>query len=512
MIEWSNEQSNILNWFAGGNGNLVVRARAGTGKTTVLIEGISRAPESRILLAAFNKSIAEELQKRIRGRGEAKTLHSLGFSIIQKTWGRVTMDKDRGKKLAEKAANKRYGSDVPFQVSNSAARLAAMVKGVNPDAHLDDIMEIAYMGDYEPSDESNMRSKKRWTIDHVGEIAADALDLACENTGSIDFDDMVYIPVRMRWRNPTYQLVCIDECQDMNAAQITLALSVALPNARLAVVGDDRQAVYGFRGADSGSVDRLKKELSAKEMPMTITRRCPRSVVRLAARIVPDFKAAPQAPDGEVKSCSLDAMLIGAGPGDFVLSRKNVPLVRACMDMLRTGKKAMIRGRDLGQGLLGLVRGLKATSITEMHVRLNAWEEREIEKASRNAKTAEGKIELISEKASLLRVLAEGCPTVAHLSTNIETLFTDDDGKGSVICSTVHRAKGLEADRVYVMMDTMFYPDPRSPRGREEENIRYVGFTRAKKELVLVSDPKAPESVKDRYIPEHEAVDAELLN
>lgn len=486
-IEWSTEQSNILEWFHGGQGNLVVRARAGTGKTTVLIKGVSMAPERKILLAAFNKSIAEELQRRIVGPAECKTLHSLGFSIIQKTWGRTTMDKDRGKKIAERVAHKRFGNDVPFQVVNVAARLASMVKGSNPDADVDEIHDIAEMGDYEPTDETNRRSNKKWTLGHVVDIAADSLDEAVKNDGTIDFDDMVYIPVRMRWRNPLYQLVCIDECQDMNAAQISLALSVAMPNARIVVVGDDRQAIYGWRGADSNSVDRLKFELKAKELPMTITRRCPKKVVALASRIVPDFKSAPGAPDGVVSYLGTEAMLAASAPGDFVLSRKNVPLVKACLDMLKTGKKALIRGRDLGQGLIATVRALKATSITELFERLGAWEQRECEKAARNPKTAEAKMELVHEKAELIRILGEDCEMVPHLITKLENLFTDD-GKGSVICSTVHRAKGLESDRVYVMMDTMFYPRETNPQWLEEENIRYVGFTRAKKELVLVAD------------------------
>lgn len=487
-IEWSNEQSGILDWFSGGAGNLVVRARAGTGKTTVLLEGVGRAPERKILLAAFNKSIAEELQRRVRGPAQVKTLHALGYSIITKTWGRVTMDKDRGKRLAEKVAQKRYGRDVPYQVINNAARLAGMVKGIDPDAHIEDIADIAEMGDYEPTETTNSRSSKIWTIQHVVEIAADALDMAVLNDGTIDFDDMVYIPVRMRWKNPTYQLVCVDECQDMSASQITLALSVAMPNARIVVVGDDRQAIYGWRGADSGSVDRLKIELKAGELPMTITRRCPKKVVALAAKIVPDFKAAPGAPEGSVKYCGVDAMLLGTGPGDFVLSRKNAPLFSACISMLKTGKKALIRGRDIGQGLLLTVKGLKATSMTELYERLHAWEEREVAKAARNPKTAENKVEQVREKAELIRILGDGCDMIPHLVARLENLFTDD-GTGSVICSSVHRAKGLEADRVYVMMDTMFYPrDTTTPQAREEENIRYVGFTRAKRELVLVAD------------------------
>src|SRR5262245_2928107 len=51
---WSPQQTAVFDWFNAGAGNLIVRARAGTGKTTTIIEGIARANEKSILLAAFN--------------------------------------------------------------------------------------------------------------------------------------------------------------------------------------------------------------------------------------------------------------------------------------------------------------------------------------------------------------------------------------------------------------------------------------------------------------------------
>ena len=92
--QWSEEQEAVFQWFAQATpGNCVVRARAGTGKTTTIIEGITRAPEANILLAAFNKQIAEELQSRLTNpRAEAKTLHALGFSYLKRNWSKVRVD------------------------------------------------------------------------------------------------------------------------------------------------------------------------------------------------------------------------------------------------------------------------------------------------------------------------------------------------------------------------------------------------------------------------------------
>jgi superfamily I DNA/RNA helicase len=86
-----------------------------------------------------------------------------------------------------------------------------------------------------------------------------------------------------------------------------------------------------------------------------------------------------------------------------------------------------------------------------------------------------------------LSELAQNAISVSDFSARIEALFSDTLGtKDVIMCSSVHRAKGLEADRVFVLRDTLY------PRGvtREEENIEYVAITRAKNELVWVAAPK----------------------
>jgi superfamily I DNA/RNA helicase len=121
-----------------------------------------------------------------------------------------------------------------------------------------------------------------WTVEVVADIAMKAMDYACEKDGTLDFDDMIFVPLRNGWVRAKYELVIIDEAQDMNASQLMLAMKVCKKGGRIAVVGDDRQAIYGFRGADSNSLDRLKGELVAHELGLTITYRCPKTVVAAA--------------------------------------------------------------------------------------------------------------------------------------------------------------------------------------------------------------------------------------
>ena len=345
---WSEEQRAIFRHFAAGKsaGNLVVRARAGTGKTTTIVAGIGQAPEQKILLAAFNKRIATELQAKVRNpRAEVKTLHSLGFAYVRRNWSDVRLDGDgeRALRCVRTAAG-----EIPDPVAKLAVKLLSLAKGCAPLARSGgELVELAYqhdcVPDYEWEDDG-------WTVERLCDVVVGAMDVgAALRDGFIDFDDMVWLPVRNRWVRPWFELVVIDEAQDMNAAQLIIARGAS--RGRVVVVGDDRQAIYGFRGADTGSNDRLKLELRAKELSLTTTYRCPRLVVELAARLVPDYRAAPSAPEGTVRELAYTKLVEECRLGDFILSRKNAPLAPVCLAILRTGKRAKIEGKDVGAGL-----------------------------------------------------------------------------------------------------------------------------------------------------------------
>jgi superfamily I DNA/RNA helicase len=217
------------------------------------------------------------------------------------------------------------------------------------------------------------------------------------------------------------------------------------------------------------------------------------------------------------------------------------------MAHIRANKRVRVAGKDLGAGLVSLAGKIaegRGGSMVRFLEKLMNWETREIERAEANKK--DDRIEAIRDKAATLRFLAEDVTGVPELLTRLESLFTDvaGDFSGSsyVTCSSVHKAKGLEAERVYVLVETLYpsmpcascghfhkplrplsqtprfsqfevryagdhtcwrcgCPEQRQPEGRmrEEANIEYVALTRAKKTLVLVGgqcpvdlEPPAP--------------------
>lgn len=490
--KWSKQQDDIFYHLSEHNGHILVRARAGTGKTTTILEGINYAPEDTILLAAFNKKIATELQYKLTNpKAEAKTLHSLGFRTLLRNWNNTALDDERGAKLAAKGMglHNNLGDEdrkAIEPVIKMVKRLASLGKNAAPFPKPGELVDLAYKFEIEPSEEQD---EAGWTVERLARAAEQAMHLAAtQRDGTCDFDDMVFVPVRNKWVRGWYELVIIDEAQDMNESQLLLAQALCKRGGRIMVVGDDMQAIYGFRGADSNSLDRLKKQLNAKELGLTITYRCPTAVVESVKHLVPDFTAAPGAPSGKITDATVDQMIQGAQLGDFILSRKNAPLAQMCLKLLKNRKRARIEGKETGRQLINLVKKFSATTFERMYEKLKTWEDRECAKLLATGKeSAIQRIELVHDQADCIRALSEDLIKPSDLVKRIEELFEDTPGGVTdfIRCSSVHRAKGLETDRVWLLSETL-YPGGRTS-DQEEKNIEYVANTRAKKELVKVT-------------------------
>lgn len=517
-MDWSEQQNDIFDWFGAGQGNLAVRARAGSGKTTTVLEGIGRATDHRILLAAFNKRIAEELKSRLRNpRAQALTLHSLGFRAVRQAWGGVGLDpnNDRRFDLAKDVC----GEQAPKEVIGLVAKLHTHAREIAPLAEgPEDLVAIADDHDCEP-DRGYVADG--FDLSYVTTAAYMAMEKAAEvePPKGIDFADMIYLPLRNRWLRPQYDLVVVDEAQDMAHAQLLLALGVAA--GRVAVVGDDRQAIYAFRGADSNALDRLKRELRAAELGLKTTYRCGHAIVEHARKIVEDFFAGPSNPPGEVIDATRSRLIEQAQPGDFVLSRTNAALAPIALKLLKAGRRCRIAGRDIGASIIALVRKIqkknRVNEISDFEAALDSYEQQEIERLSkRSAKSAKAKIARLRDQCETLRVLMDDEVTnVDQLTRRIDALF-GDDGPPAIILSTVHKAKGLESDNVWMLIDTFNLPAPcecgcwakqhadglgacrscaserceafstDAGRALEEQNIRYVAITRARHRLYRV--------------------------
>jgi superfamily I DNA/RNA helicase len=517
QIKWSEEQLAIFNWFRGdfNDCNSVVRARAGTGKTTTIFGGVKFASEDRIALLAFNKKNNIEFKAKIAADPELAsnrhlqnmTTHGLGYRFLRYYWDVKKLEIDD--KLEQRrvvahlmAVHALRASDedaieekLPSAMVTLVAQVISKLKNIIPlYPKIDEAIELAEKFSLEPD---NGWLLAGWTTEKICEIAIDVMKKTSTEKpirgaaeATISNDDMLWLPLIQNLARPWFNLIVVDEAQDLNRAQMELVKRSLKRGGRFCFVGDDRQAIYKFRGAESDALDNLKAEFNCREFGLTITRRCGKAIVADAQRLVPDYRAAIDAPEGEIINIRGPKLLENARVGDFVVSRKNAPLMAICLGLIKRGVPAKVEGRDVAGSLKTLILRQKSIKTAEALInKLAQWSKRQVEKILKRDPKNDTAIEYVRDQYETIRAVAEECQTISEVIAKIDRIFGETEGSNDatmVTCSSVHKAKGLEADRVFVLMDTL-YSKSRTADPIEETNIEYVAITRAKTTLFKVT-------------------------
>lgn len=467
--------------------DLVVLARAGTGKTTTMVEAVIRFcranRRARVLTCAFNVKNARDLDGKLRAAGldwkqaAAKTLNGVGYATCKKAWGKgVAVDGKKGRKIAKKIAaefeSTARAEEIPNGLAGKIAKLAGLAKITLTDP-LDYSAMSALCNRFAVADDQG-------EVSVLVRLAGLALEESKADRMVVDFDDQLWFPSVFELHPWKHDLVIVDEAQDMNPSQLELARKSVKRGGRLIAVGDDRQAIYGWRGADSNFISRMINELNATTLPLPRTYRCGHAIVAEAKKLVPDYEAAPSNVAGTVRTIPVGRLVDQVRAGDFVISRANAPLLPICLELLRRKIPATIQGRDIMGKLIGIVeRCVERTGDDSIDCLLGYLETYEVEERRKleKADADEEIIEELADRVECLRVLAPEHEICSDLVEHLDEVFTDRDDLSKVTLSSAHRSKGLERDRVFLVERTF-----RS--GDQEDNIRYVAITRAKSELV----------------------------
>jgi DNA helicase-2/ATP-dependent DNA helicase PcrA len=481
---WSAYQEDLFQWAAHGVGNIMVVAVAGSGKSTTGVEMVKRMRGSHIYLA-FNRPIADELvNKGVNGR----TFHSLCYGPTLRFLG-LQRDDVKGNKLRilidehfmdRPTVAKVYGTFMTKLVG--LARNAGIGAGLLEDV-ASEWEALVEHHNLEPDGDKG-------TVEEGIQLAQELLAVSNDCRTMVDYDDMLYLVVKEGISLPKFDNVLVDEAQDTNAIQRAIIRKIMHARTRLAAVGDPAQAIYGFRGADSDSMDLLKSEFNCVSMPLTVTYRCPNTVVEYARQWVDHIEAAPGAIDGAVNDLTTWNNKV-FGPCDLVVCRTTKPLVALAYRLIRDRIPAIVKGREIGQGLVKLIQRMNARGVDALIEKLQAHTNREVAKAM--AAKLESKAEGIRDKTDCILCIAEGLyetdRTVPALIAAIEQLFSDATTVG-VTLATIHKAKGLEADRVF-WLNRSKCPSPWARQDwqmQQEDNLCYVAATRAKRELFLIEE------------------------
>lgn len=517
----SDEQRRVFGFIEQGEGDGIVKSVAGSGKTETLLGCVQLIEEGEsCLICMFNKSVRAEVESEIEAKEEedednvpgevsVETLHSEGNELLEGS-REEPVELDRGKMwgIVNREAD---ALDVDLKGEmEEVVTICARVKQTCTDPQ-----------DREALEEMATSFGHNWREEYkaVVEKSISASQKMVREKGVIDYDDMVYVPLQRGVVEERYDWVLVDEAQDLNTAQQKLALKVCKEDGRCLFVGDENQAINGFQGADPDAIDNIEERIlnqrgnPATQLNLSTCYRCPKSHISKAQEVVPEIKPSNRAREGTLQERALenlpdylDRLDTGADERDvMVLCRENEPLIRWCVKTaLDKGKRAWIQGEDVDGKLKGIidkavkkVKEEKDLDFESLKKGLTKCEE----KAEAVADDTQGASpENIRKRIEIIRQVMDkvGERPIRSLKREIDNYFKESEE--GVKFSTIHRAKGQEADCVFVIKPkTRFYRsgDPDWQK-QQEENIRYVMLTRSKGTLVLMPEDTEKSGTVDR--------------
>jgi len=464
--------------------NVLIKARAGTGKTTTAIECAKLLPlDKSIMFLAFNKHIQEELKTKLPEHIRCYTTYGLGTAAIKRKYGdSIQFDEFKADKIILKKSKSwdleeefKDEEEISFYLNNikKLANLCRLTLTTKPEY-------IPYI-----TERYDIPLGKPKDIKRVLKV----LDEMTTDRKTFDYTDMIYLPAidNSIWMFPQ-DYVFFDECQDANRCQIRIIEKILKKDklsgkitGRLFSFGDFFQGIYGFNGCDDKSYEWFEKFPNTKILPLSVSFRCSKNVIIEAQKIVPDIKALDDAPDGLVRDGDV---LKEAESGDFILCRTTMPLVKLFFEFLTQHKKAIIKGSDIGIQLIELIG--KINNLSKL---VTFWES-ELSIFRKDLK-ADGVLNpnehsgytALEDKVMTLLFLAKLSDSILDLKYKIKSIFTDEIQ--GICLSTIHKIKGLEANRVFIIRpDLLPMKNVKPWQYLQEMNLHYVAITRAKIELI----------------------------
>lgn len=481
-----------------------IKAYAGTGKTTTLVEFVNQLDPGRTILAlAFNKRNKEDLEKRLPPYCVVKTMNGLGASAVGKALGRklILNDNKLGdiiREVGQDAGYDRIDTETWTNVRTlvNLARNAGLVPTNIPFSAtrlVEDSPEV-----WEALADTQLIEFTPELMSLARETLRRSISMAM--AGTVDFNDQIYISALISGSFTKYGRVIVDEAQDLSPLNHIQVRKSLLPDADLTIVGDPKQAIYAFRGADASSMEKLRALRSSWiDLPLAVTFRCPKVVVARQQEHAAGYEAHESNAVGEFhqlgEKWTWNQVQDLAGAGSVAcLCRNNAPTISMAFKLLRNLVPVTVLGRDIGKSLVALASKIcgkdLSLSADKCLEAIERWKDREVINAK--ARKKEEKLDLIYDRAESLSAVIEagGAETLKDILALLHSIF--DEGTNKIILSTGHKAKGMEWDTV-LHLDPWRIPSKWARRSAEEGNpvpleqdlnLRYVIETRAQRVLI----------------------------
>jgi DNA helicase-2/ATP-dependent DNA helicase PcrA len=512
----SEYQSVLFEAVRNGIKAIAISSVPGSGKTTTIKELVPSLPASAsVLLLAFNRHAAAQLKKKINelkkrekdgvifADPKCKTIHGVGYDALVRAYSIIRTRVQKGEIFERKyrllcreylASSKIYDKAITEMLVHLVDKVRLSGKRITSEiTSLCEKIEDK-VGEYQGENEQDPKNWKGirdalFTITELG--ATQARDF-----GTIDFTDMIWLPLILDLPLDQYDYVCVDEAQDLSPTQLELVLKAWNKKGTFIAVGDRHQSIYAFAGASSRSIDEIIEKIQAVEMDLPVCYRCPQSVVDLAASIYPGITAFSESGEGSIQEIDDSDVLGKVLPGDLILCRYTAPLIEMCHKLLREGKKAIVRGRDIGKSVGGILsevqrdyrKARNPLSVENLEKYAESYRDarlRELcEDAEENATEIANLIDRIDTLICLCRAYRSdhNAGNIEEFRKFIDAFFKDSKGsKTTIVLSTGHKAKGLENPRVFILGYNRLVDQCAQRKGsdaEQEENLRYVMVTR----------------------------------
>ncbi len=497
------QQQVFLEALKQSSGNMVLSARAGTGKTSTI----------RMAVHALNQ------------QAKARTVHSLGMGVWMKHNPGALVDKNKVRALLEnyeevtpsaRPVLSRIGRSFITRLVDQAKQAAiGLLLKDEPQSYLEVIetygLDMAHSDHY--TNTGGISPDLDFAI-HLAQQILHKSDAISDQV--IDFNDQLRMPLirdipAKYW--PHYDMVYVDEAQDISALRSMVIKKVAANNSNVVLVGDPYQAIYAFSGAMSNAIQRLTNDFNAVTYPLTVTHRCPKAIVRLANQWVPDYQAADSAPEGTITTIrQKDWKLSDLHPDNVILCRNNQPLMKLAFQLINNNIPLQFAGRDIG-GMINafLNKWANIRTNSALAAKLQEYEAKQTKLLLEKHKESQARE--LKERVELVLTVLDGCTDrgvkdVEGVRQFIAGLGFKDQRPGEIqtklTLSSVHKSKGGEWGTVYLLGRNEYMPAKAVLASgikefiRQEDNLQYVAVTRTMNTLVEIDVPKERKQNKRR--------------
>lgn len=469
--------------------NIVVQARAGTGKTATLVMATRTQPYRRILYLAYNKAIAVDARRKFGGNVECRTLHSLAFAHA-KRWmrDRLTMPRQNGRMVAailgisRPLVISRDSFDMPIEARLSAHHLGRLT--------IEGVRRFCYSADPE-IDERHAPKQPGLTPgaqEHLAQELVPWMQRAWADltspVGHLRLEHDHYLKL-WAMTNPQlpFDLILLDEAQDSN--RLTSHLIASQHHTQTAAVGDSAQQLYGWRGA----FDALDHFTNHDLLYLTQSFRFGHAIANVGNVFLRLQDARPLVRGhAQIPSRLVEDMIAP----DAILCRTNAGAMEEVIGQLELGRATFLQGggdaiRRMAEAAIELQDGM-GTNNPELCA-FTSWSEvRDYVEVDPSGSDLRAFVRLVETHGA--DVVIEACDKLINPPSGdrLGGPSAAEIPLGAVVVSTMHRSKGLEWSKVRIGRDV---PGPRidpetwtirepSPA---EMMLNYVAATRARHDL-----------------------------